>query len=747
MKTLFILLFFSLSLISIAQAPEQISYQAVARNANGQVIANQVIGIKLDLHQGSVTGTVVFSETHTKTTNQLGLFTLGIGSVNTTAFSTINWENGPYFMEVSIDANGGTSYTSMGTQQLMSVPYALYAKNAGGVNLNAGNGISINSGTITNTAPNQTVTISGSGVSGSYPNYTVSATSSPSTSISSGNTNLSITQSGTDYTLTPVTPTLDVIGGTLAGAYPNQTLTVPSAITYTNGTGISITSGSVITNTSPNQTVNISGSGATTVSGAYPNYTVSSSSTPSTSLIQGSNISLNQSGNTYTVSAITPTISAGANVTVSGSSPNYTISSVTPNLFGSGNASVFGGYPNQTISVNPASLSYTPATNVLRLSDGSISTVTLNSTPTTTITGATNVTVAGTAPNYTISSVTPTLASGTGISVAGAYPNLTINNTQPTYVGTAGNISVTGAVINLINSGVTAGQYGANATNGVPTFSVDAFGRLKTAGQYTTSISGDVLGSVNTSTVTKLRGINISTLTPSNGQVLTYDNATTSWVPNIISSPWTQGAGNVFLTTGSNSVGIGTVTPVEKLDVIGNVRIPAVNDYLYATPKTKYYSISSSAFTSENSNTYDKKYIGSELYAVSAHTTTLTSGLATYFLAPVYLPDGATITELKAFVVDNDVNYNISVVQLWRADSPPGTTASPQIMANAGATTGSNSNIQALTTNSIANPIINNLTHSYFIRFGGAYTGPVAINEQNIRLTRILITYTVNKTD
>lgn len=413
MKTLFILLFFSLSLISIAQAPEQISYQAVARNANGQVIANQAIGIKLDLHQGSVTGTVVFSETHTKTTNLLGLFTLGIGSVNTTAFSTINWENGPYFMEVSIDANGGSSYTSMGTQQLMSVPYALYAKNAGGVNLNAGNGISINSGTITNTAPNQTVNISGSGVSGAYPNYTVSATSSPSTSISSGNTNLSITQSGTDYTLTPVTPTLDVIGGTLAGAYPNQTLTVPSGITYTNGAGISITSGSVITNTSPNQTVNISGSGATTVSGAYPNYTVSSTSSPSTTLVQGNNISLNQSGNTYTVSA-----------------PAYSVS-----LPGGNVVQITNGVSTSTAPISATNLTLSGANNTILSAGGN--TIALN-----TYSAGTGIAISGTAPNFVVTNLAPAISStitGTGVAtVNNAAPNYTVNVPMSIYNNNTG---------------------------------------------------------------------------------------------------------------------------------------------------------------------------------------------------------------------------------------------------------------------------------------------------------------------
>jgi hypothetical protein len=117
-----------------AQVPQAFNYQAVARNSSGVLISNKSIGIKINIHQVSASGTVVYSETFTPTTNQFGLFTLpiGQGAPVTGVFSTINWSTGNYYLQVEIDPSGGASYTDMGTSQLLTVPYAMYA--ASGVN-------------------------------------------------------------------------------------------------------------------------------------------------------------------------------------------------------------------------------------------------------------------------------------------------------------------------------------------------------------------------------------------------------------------------------------------------------------------------------------------------------------------------------------------------------------------------------------------------------------------------------------
>lgn len=113
-----------------AQSPEKMSYQAVIRNSSNQLITGHVIGIKISILQGSITGTPVYVETQTTTTNANGLVTveIGNGTVVSGVFSTINWSNGSYYIKTETDPNGSNNYTITGTSQLLSVPYALYAK-------------------------------------------------------------------------------------------------------------------------------------------------------------------------------------------------------------------------------------------------------------------------------------------------------------------------------------------------------------------------------------------------------------------------------------------------------------------------------------------------------------------------------------------------------------------------------------------------------------------------------------------
>lgn len=712
MKSLFTTLFTALILVAYSQAPEQISYQGVARNVSGSLLTNQNIGIKLDLHQGSSSGTIVFSESHNKTTNSFGLFTLGIGSVNTSGFTSLNWANGPYFMEVSIDPAGGTSYTSVGTQQFMSVPYALYAKTSGNssptptITINApntvttasgnysinipsstvytaGSGIDVTGGVISNTAPNQTVNISGSGVTGVYPNYTINSITSPTTTLINGN-NITLNQSANTYTVNApsyglaqsgnviallqngtsigtatvpastsysagtgisissgvitntaiaVTPTISAGNNIIinpAGASNSYTVnaptyslsqtgnninllqngtsistaTIPSATNYSAGTGIAISSGTII-NTSPAITPTITNSGIAvvtstvnlfnvdvptptlTVSGnsisinpgntqALPNYSLTQSgsninltqngasiaavsipTTASTSLFAGnSNVLLNQSGNAYTITPVTPTFTNNGPTTISGSYPSYTINSViSPSttlvqgnnvlLTQSGNtytidapsysltsntntltlsngtntATAVVTIPTQTLSVSnnsvitsslggsaiitPAALTYTSSSNVIKLTDGlSVNTYTLNS-----YAAGTGISISGVAPNYvitnTISAITPTI---TGIGMASVSPtvgnNFTISVPSPTYTPSTG----------LLNFG------GTNSVIATPSLTLT--GSTLTSGPATNSV-------------------NLSAL-----------------------SVWTNSVGVLYPSTLTNSIGIGTSGPL-----------------------------------------------------------------------------------------------------------------------------------------------------------------------------------------
>jgi len=121
--------------IGFAQVPEKMSYQAIIRNAVGQVLPNQSIAIKASILQGSPAGAAVYSERLTGNTNTNGLVTLEIGSgtVLTGTFNAINWSTGSYYLKTETDLAGGTNYTITGTSQLLSVPYAMFAKSAGTV--------------------------------------------------------------------------------------------------------------------------------------------------------------------------------------------------------------------------------------------------------------------------------------------------------------------------------------------------------------------------------------------------------------------------------------------------------------------------------------------------------------------------------------------------------------------------------------------------------------------------------------
>ena len=125
--TFFVLLVIVLP--TFAQAPQGFSYQAVIRNNANELQINKSIGMRITLLQGSVNGTVVYSETQNVMSNSNGLVTLEIGAG--AGFSAINWANGPYFIRTETDPGGGTNYSITGVVQLLSVPYALYSKTSG----------------------------------------------------------------------------------------------------------------------------------------------------------------------------------------------------------------------------------------------------------------------------------------------------------------------------------------------------------------------------------------------------------------------------------------------------------------------------------------------------------------------------------------------------------------------------------------------------------------------------------------
>ncbi|WP_185204844.1 hypothetical protein [Chryseobacterium sp. C3] len=162
---------FLASLVS-AQVPQAFSYQTIAFNAAGAPIANGNVSLRISILDNAANGTVLYTETQNKTTNAKGLVNLNIGhgTATTGNFGAINWGTNAKFVKVEMDPNGGSNYTNVGVNQLMSVPYAQVSKT---VVTGAGQGITL-------TSPNGTTYILGVDNSGNL-NLPVASGSSNTT--------------------------------------------------------------------------------------------------------------------------------------------------------------------------------------------------------------------------------------------------------------------------------------------------------------------------------------------------------------------------------------------------------------------------------------------------------------------------------------------------------------------------------------------------------------------------------------
>jgi hypothetical protein len=621
MKKLLSAIFVISSFFASAQFPQGINYQSIIRNTSGVILPSTPVTVEFKLYSSptsSLSTILLYDETHSATTNSFGMVNLVIGH-GTPIGGVVAFNNIPWI--VGIEYEVWVNSSQMGTRQpFMSVPYAFNALTADwapsptlsvtgntltvgsntvtiptGPSYTAGTGIGISGNTITNNAPDQTVTVTGLGsatVTGTYPNFTIEtptvAAATPPTITGAGSA--TVTSSGNTFTVNTPVPQV-----------------------YTAGNGIDI-SGGVISNTATAATPSISGTGITTVTSSGNTFTVN---TPA--YTAGNGIDITGGVITNTAAAVTPTITGtgSANVTSAGNSFTVDVApAVTPTVTGTGIAVVTPTTGNTfNVDVPAPVLSYNQGTKELSITQGSavttqtligtgsntislvgsdLATVTPTTgsnftvsvpTPSMTVVGGnltgtyptqtltipsssttlvqgTNVTLNQSGNTYTVNSVTPTL-NVIGGSLTGSYPTQTLTiPTASTYVGTAGNISVSSNTINLATTGVTAGTYGNNATSTVPTFSVDNFGRLTTASQYVPNVAGDVIGAINATTVQRIQGRQVAVTAPSNGQVLTWNGTSSVWTPSTVATVLTgTGTGVATVTTSATNFTVNVPAP------------------------------------------------------------------------------------------------------------------------------------------------------------------------------------------
>ncbi|MCD4728275.1 MAG: tail fiber domain-containing protein [Pirellulales bacterium] len=129
------ILFSFIAISVLSQTPQAIKYQAIARDAVGNIIADQDVALRISILEASAIGTAVYVETHIAHTNQFGLLNIEIGNGTPVSgnFSTIGWGSNIFFVKTEMDPSGGSAYVFMGTSQLLSVPYSLFSENTANV--------------------------------------------------------------------------------------------------------------------------------------------------------------------------------------------------------------------------------------------------------------------------------------------------------------------------------------------------------------------------------------------------------------------------------------------------------------------------------------------------------------------------------------------------------------------------------------------------------------------------------------
>lgn len=579
----------------MAQAPNLMNFQGVARNPVGNVIANKNISVRLSVHDGTPAGAVVYRETRAVTTNAFGLFNIMIGSTGATGVTGtvagVNWLAGSKYIQLEVDPAGGAAFDNVGTTQLVSVPYAFAA------------------GASTPAGP------AGGDLAGTYPNPTLSTTGVPAGSYgnASNYSTFNVDSKGRltaagQVPLPTSLPPNGAAGGDLAGTYPNPALSASgvTAGTYGNATNYSTftvdAKGRITTAAQTPLPTSLPPGGAAggDLTGTYPNPSVLIPLTKTSAQAAGSLIDLTNSATTGTAGALK---AATASTDANAAAITGTVSATAPGGFSSAVRGINNGTGGLGIGVYGSQAGggwgvYGFAPNGMGVNGSSTAGVGLFGSSTTgnalQTAGKVQLTGIGEGAGKVLVSdatgfATWQTAAATGITGSGTINTITkftpsgtaVGNSQLTDDGTSVGIS-TGTLSPNIKLQVNAGAIGnaVRATlTGTPSTSIATAGSIygeSTTGIGVIGVSGTQNGVYGLSTGTLGGTVGVATGT-GNGL---WGVATGAGVAGFFEGG-VSGRG-IIVSTGSS--GFGTSTPTGRLMVVQpSTPVPAVDTFATIT--------------------------------------------------------------------------------------------------------------------------------------------------------------------